>query len=127
MRRKAHIVCGLPGSDKTALAKRLEDEYGGVRFCPDEWMAALGIDLFDEVLRDRVEQLQWQFALRLLQLGQVVVIEWGTWGRNERDALREDARARGAALNSASSTHLSTCYGSESKAETWNGTSAVVR
>jgi predicted kinase len=92
------IVCGLPGSGKTALAKRLEDEYRGFRFCPDEWMAALGIDLFDEALRDRIEQLQWHFALRLLQLGQVAVFEWGTWGRHERDSLREGARAHGAAV-----------------------------
>jgi predicted kinase len=92
------IVCGLPGSGKTTLAKRLEGEYGAVRFCPDEWMAPLGIDLFDERMRDRVEQLQWRFAQRLLQLGQVVVIEWGTWGRDERDALREGARAWGAAV-----------------------------
>lgn len=92
------IVCGLPGSGKTTLATRLEGEHGAVRFCPDEWMAALGIDLFDEQARDRVEQLQWQFAQRLLELGQIVVIEWGTWGRDERDALREGARAQGAAV-----------------------------
>lgn len=92
------IVCGLPGSGKTTVATRLEAEYAAVRLCPDEWMAALGIDLFDEQMRDRVEQLQWRFAQRLLQLGQVVVIEWGTWGRDERDALREGARAQGAAV-----------------------------
>jgi len=27
-----------------------------------------------------------------------VIIEWGTWGRSERDALREGARALGAAV-----------------------------
>lgn len=48
--------------------------------------------------RERIEALQWQFALRLLELGQIVVIEWGTWGREERDALREGARALGAAV-----------------------------
>jgi predicted kinase len=92
------IVCGLPGSGKTTLAERLEGAYGAVRLCPDEWMAPLGLDLFDERMRDRVEQLQWRFAQRLLQLGQVVVIEWGMWGRDERDALRDGARARGAAV-----------------------------
>lgn len=92
------IVCGLPGSGKTTLAKRLEEELDAVRFCPDEWLAALGVDLFDGVMRDRVEQLQWRFASRVLQLGQAAVIEWGTWGRDERDALREGARAQGAAV-----------------------------
>jgi predicted kinase len=80
------------------LAERLEVEYGAVRFCPDEWMHALGIDLFDEGMRQKLEQLQWLLAQRLLLLGQAVVIEWGTWGRGERDALREGARALGAAV-----------------------------
>jgi len=31
-------------------------------------------------------------AQRLLRLGVNVIIEWGTWGRSERDALREGAR-----------------------------------
>lgn len=59
-------------------------------------MQALGIDLHDEDRRDRVEQLQWMQAKRLLSLGQSVLIEWGTWGRFERDRLREECRALGA-------------------------------
>jgi len=31
-------------------------------------------------------------------LGQVVIIEWGTWGRSERNALRLGARALGATV-----------------------------
>lgn len=92
------IVCGLPGSGKTTVARQLEVEYRAVRFSPDEWMQALGIDLFDDRVRHRIEQLQWRLAQRLLALGHVVVIEWGTWGRDERDALREGARALGAAV-----------------------------
>jgi predicted kinase len=61
-------------------------------------MAELGVDLFDEGTREMVEQLQWRFARRLLELGQVVLIEWGTWGRDERDALRKGARTLGAAV-----------------------------
>ena len=40
------IVCGLPGSGKSTLAERLEVEYRAVRFCPDDCMSALGVDLF---------------------------------------------------------------------------------
>ena len=61
-------------------------------------MEVLGVDFFDEGARGRIERLQWQLARRLLELGHVVVIEWGTWGRDERDALREDARALGAGV-----------------------------
>jgi predicted kinase len=34
----------------------------------------------------------------LLALGLTVIIEWGTWGRSERDTLRLGARALGAAV-----------------------------
>ncbi len=90
------VICGLPGSGKTTHARRLEQEMSAWRFCPDEWMQALGIDLYDEDRRDRVEQFQWIQAKRLLSLGQSVLIEWGTWGRSERDRLREEGRALGA-------------------------------
>jgi len=61
-------------------------------------MGALEINLHDEASRARVEALQWKFGQELLRLGLVVIIEWGTWGRSERDALRLGARALGAAV-----------------------------
>jgi len=92
------IVCGLPGSGKTTLATRLEAEYGAVRFSPDDWMDDLGINLHDAAARARIERLQWKLAQRLLATGGKVVIEWGTWARAERDALRTAARELGAAV-----------------------------
>jgi predicted kinase len=61
-------------------------------------MDALEIGLWDSKVRDRIEQLQWQLARQILGLGSNVVIEWGTWARSERDALRAGARAIGAAV-----------------------------
>jgi predicted kinase len=92
------IVCGLPGSGKTAHAKRLQAKLGAIRFSPDEWMDALAVDLYDEARREKIEALQWQFGQELLALGLTVIIEWGTWGRSERDTLRLRARALGAAV-----------------------------
>ena len=89
------IMCGLPGSGKTTQARRLEEALGAVRLCPDEWIDALGIDLFDEPARARIEQLQWALAQRLLSRAVPVVIEWGTWNKYERDALRQAARNDG--------------------------------
>ena len=51
------IVCGLPGSGKTTHAKQLEVGLAAVRFCPDEWMDALSLDLWDEARRQKIENL----------------------------------------------------------------------
>lgn len=92
------IVCGLPGSGKTTLAKELEAKLRAVRFSPDDWLEALSLNIWDEDTRGKIEALQWKLAQQLLALGLTVIIEWGTWGRSERDALRIRARELGAAV-----------------------------
>lgn len=67
------LMCGLPGAGKTTVARRLAAEVPAARLCPDEWLAQLGADLFDEELRDRLEEMFWQHARELLRLGQSVI------------------------------------------------------
>jgi predicted kinase len=90
------LICGLPGSGKTTLAKRLEQEHSALRFTPDEWIAALGLDPFDDAKRAAVEAEQWRLAARALQLGVDVVLDFGVWSRSERDSFRQRARTAGA-------------------------------
>jgi predicted kinase len=90
------LVCGLPGSGKTTLSRQLQVTTGAIRMCPDEWIAALGFDGYDEDARGRVEALQWALAQELLKAGQNVILEFGFWSRMERDRMRESARAMGA-------------------------------
>ena len=92
------IVCGLPGAGKTTIATELTARHKGFRYSPDDWMEAIGINLWDETARAGIERLQWQQAQSLLTLGGTAIIEWGTWARSERDALREGARSLGAAV-----------------------------
>lgn len=89
------LMCGLPGSGKTTEARRLAADLGAVRLSPDEWLAAVGFDLFDLAARDRVEHRLWTHAEDLLAVGATVVLENGFWTRAERDTLRERARELG--------------------------------
>jgi predicted kinase len=100
------LMCGLPGSGKTTLAKRLERERDALRLTPDEWIARLfGQSLTPPALdwcRDPVESLQWEVAERALRLGVNVVLDFGFWSRAER----EEFRARAAALGAGSEVHF---------------------
>ena len=105
------ITCGVPGSGKTTLAKRLEVEQRAVRLTGDEWLHDLypneAGDAFSaqrplaerlqwsRAYRPSVERLQWALALRTLALGMNVVLDWGLWAREERDHYRTEAQGRG--------------------------------
>lgn len=92
------VVCGLPGSGKTTLSARLAEERGAVRLSADDWMEKLGLSLWDIEVRARVVHLQQDVAQTLLKAGQSVVVEWGTWFRTERDALRQTGRRLGVSV-----------------------------
>jgi predicted kinase len=89
------LLCGLPGSGKTTTARRRARETGAIRFSTDEWMADLGVDFFDPIrvnLQRRLDQL-WK---ELLEHRQNVILEDGTWRREERDEIRRIAVVLGA-------------------------------
>lgn len=86
------LICGLPGTGKTTLATRFETERNAIRLCADDWLVALGSDVWDSDTRARIELLQGELALDLLRVGTTVVIEWGLWARAERDQMRVAAR-----------------------------------
>ena len=92
------LLCGLPASGKTTLARELANAYGAVRLNPDEWESALDVDPFDEGFQAKLEAQFWELAQRLLVLGTSVVLEWGFWARSERDEKREAARTLGVAV-----------------------------
>jgi predicted kinase len=90
------LMCGLPGSGKTTAARALERDHHALRLAPDEWMARIVGDGWDHERRERVHEVQWALAERLLSLGVSVVLENGFWRRTEREALRARASELGA-------------------------------
>jgi predicted kinase len=90
------LICGLPASGKTTLARQLAPRIPAIRLDKDQWTTQLGLDVWDDELRVRVERQLWALTEDLLVHGQSVILEWGHWARVERDEKRLAARALGA-------------------------------
>ena len=89
------LICGLPASGKSTLARQLADRIPAIRLDKDEWVTQLGGDVWDHAFRVRVESQLWALTLDLLAQGQSVILEWGHWARVERDEKRLGARSLG--------------------------------
>lgn len=91
-RAQLTIFCGLPGSGKTTVARLLEQKTGAIRLNIDERVAALGVDFWDDTFRHQLERRLYNHSLTLLERGHSIILEDGTWKRDERNELREVAR-----------------------------------
>ena len=89
------LICGLPASGKSTLARQLAPKLAAVGLDKDEWVARLGHDVWDDDFRVRLEAQLWALTQELLAYGQSVILEWGHWARAERDEKRLGARALG--------------------------------
>jgi predicted kinase len=104
-----HLLHGPIGSGKTTFAKQLERKIRAVRFTPDEWMIQLygtrpPVNTFQETL-DRLYELIWEHAGRVLRTGTDVILDGGFWSR----ASRDDARRRAAALGVSCRLYVINC------------------
>jgi predicted kinase len=105
-----HLIVGLPCAGKTTYAKRLELEVSALRFTPDEWQTRLfgqdfGLDFEHPEHNTRhelIEAIMWDVAVRVLQLGTSVILDFGFWGKSER----EDYRARASSVGAYSRVHF---------------------
>lgn len=95
-----HLICGLPGSGKTTLAKQLAAKKNAVRFCPDEWILPIMEDPVDgpenKRIREPIEQSLWKLAQELLKKGVSVILENGFWSKEERDGYLVTGKKLGA-------------------------------
>lgn len=90
------LAVGLPATGKTTAARRLEAEHQALRLTKDEWVKALYGELNPASASDVIEGRLIEIALRALELGVDVVIDFGLWSRDERSALRQAAADRDA-------------------------------
>jgi predicted kinase len=90
------LTVGLPGTGKTTAARRLEVSENALRLTKDEWVKALYGQDNPPAAQDVIEGRLVGVALRVLELGGNVVIDYGLWSRDERSALRQAAVDRGA-------------------------------
>ena len=101
-----HLIVGLPCSGKTTFSKRLEIEQAALRFTPDEWHTRLfGLDFPGPDHDDRhnlIETIMCEVAARALTLGTNAILDFGFWGRSER----EDYRARATKLGAGCVVHF---------------------
>lgn len=88
---KLYLICGLPGAGKTTRAIAIAQATGAIRLCPDEWLVAMGISLVDYAIRFRLQDHMLQHGEALLRAGVSVIVEFGSWSRHERDAIRQIA------------------------------------
>jgi predicted kinase len=94
------VLCGLPASGKTTLAKQLERERSALVLSEDVWVARMFPleAAHDDDLRERIKAVQWDLAVRVALRGVDVVLDWGLWARVERDDVRAGAAAAGVPL-----------------------------
>lgn len=92
------LICGLPASGKSTLARQLAPKIPAIRLDKDAWVTQLGADVWDEEFRVRLERELWDLTQDLLAQGQSVILEWGHWARVERDEKRLWARSLGAGV-----------------------------
>lgn len=98
-----HLLYGLAGSGKSALARAIEEEEETLRFSLDEWMARLypEADPASPQYGARVAAVRAlirDIALQALHAGVDVVLDWNAWSRARRDWAVELADEAGATV-----------------------------
>lgn len=96
IRGKLFVLVGLPGSGKTTRAKELAAEFAAIRLTPDDWMIPLFHHNDADGKRDVLEGRFIWLAMRALEHGINVVLDFGVWARDERSALKHLASTIGA-------------------------------
>ena len=92
-----HLIHGLPGTGKTAFARKLAAETGAILLNHDEVRVAVfgstpPSERFEEYT-ERINALIWSFAEKFVQRDIAVILDHGFWTRASRDQAKTRAIA----------------------------------
>jgi len=96
-----HLMVGLPCSGKTTKARILEKEYNALLLTTDKWHIklfgneAIEIEKDHDKKHERVEEMLWEIAKRVLILGIDVILDFGFWGKSERIYFKDKSKEMG--------------------------------
>ena len=96
---KVYLICGKICSGKTTYAKKLCEKNNAILLSVDEIMLSLfdqccGPELHQEYER-RIKKYLFGKSFETLEKGLDVVLDWGFWTKEERNATKEFYKAQG--------------------------------
>jgi predicted kinase len=94
--RCLYLVCGLPGAGKTTRSRLICESVRAVHLCADDWVIGLGKSLVDFDFRVTLQACLLSHAATILRAGVSVIIEFGSWHREERERIRQVGASAGA-------------------------------
>lgn len=97
---KLILISGFVGAGKSTLAKKLEKQYGAIRFSTDDWMIELFgfVGDFGEEYRVKkrlCKEFIWKIAKNILLSGTSVVLDFGFWSWKERTLFKKRSEQLG--------------------------------
>lgn len=81
---------------RASTAAEILERTTAVLLSPDDWIVGLDLSLVDYAFRFTLQDLMLEHAGNILRAGASVVIEFGTWSRAEREAVRQVGERAGA-------------------------------
>ena len=95
---KVYLICGKICSGKTTYAKKLCKEKGAILLSVDEIMLSLFDQCCGEKLHQeyekRIKEYLFEKSLEILEAKNDVVLDWGFWTREERNATKDFYKSR---------------------------------
>ena len=97
---KVMLICGKIASGKSVYAERIKKEANAVMLSVDELvLSVLGSELGDkhDEITNRVQAYFFEKSVEIVRAGSNVLLDWGFWTKEKRQAARMFYESRGIA------------------------------